>query len=327
MQITFSTNVFTGPLLSGNSFNDTTDAATFSTTEGGTFVWATHLTTETLTANGSGGWTGNLLESGTDTVATSGETTITAIYTATTGTGGESRKFSYYVRNASGNDSNVITESFTVNSAYSGPTYQGISSILNSPNGPLPWPTHTSGDIAILAYSASGVQATPTAPTGFTHLGVIETAPGDDGSHAHLDLWYRVATSASESDAVISSGVNFGAWQMITLRGGTTVTLKGNGEGTTSSVSIAGGTITANSAFVAAVASVPSSHPIDNISAWTNADLDSGMTDRSGGSLDYFGSIRAIDFGVGETAAGGTIGATTATISSGNWAGFTVEVN
>lgn len=107
---------FTAPVLSGNSFNDTTDAATFRTTEGGTFVWATHLTTETLTANGSGGWTGSLLESGTDTVASSGESTISAAYTATTGTGGESRKFSYYIRDAAGNDSNVITETFTVNS-------------------------------------------------------------------------------------------------------------------------------------------------------------------------------------------------------------------
>lgn len=95
------------------SFNDTTDEASFSTTALGTLYWATHLTSEALTADGAGGWTGNTLETGS-TEITEGTDVYPIPYSSGSGTSGNSRRVSYYIRNGSV-DSNVITETFTIN--------------------------------------------------------------------------------------------------------------------------------------------------------------------------------------------------------------------
>ena len=104
----------TAPVISGSSIDDSNDTVIFTTDEGGTLYWATSLTTESPAADDAGGWTGTTLETGSDTVATSGTTNFTADYTATTGATGNSRKLSYYIRDAAGNDSNVIAETFIV---------------------------------------------------------------------------------------------------------------------------------------------------------------------------------------------------------------------
>lgn len=326
MQITFNTNLATGVLISGNSFNDTTDAATFTTTGGGTFVWATHLTTESLTANGSGGWTGTLLESGTDTVASSGESTISVAYTATTGTGGESRKFSYYVRDAAGNDSNVITETFTVNAGYSGPTYQGLGSIVKGNTGTAAWPTHTTGDIGIAIYVTRQNLALPTTPTGWTLLGSVDS--GSSGSSfARTAIWYRVATSASETGIDTTGYQSESGTQIITARGGTTVSLVASSGGQTTSVSLTGGAVSSNSLVLAAVGVNPTATPgTDQISSWTNSSV--SLTDRGGGIVTHFSGQYMTELATGELDIGATIGATTATLTdTGHWAGMIIQVN
>ena len=102
-----------GITIFATSFNDATDEASFSTTRLGTLYWATHLTGQVLEADGNGGWTGATLEDGSTVIDDAAETYLIP-YTVTSGTSGNTRKVSYYIRNGSV-DSNLITETFTIN--------------------------------------------------------------------------------------------------------------------------------------------------------------------------------------------------------------------
>lgn len=101
----------TAPVLSEASFDDTTAAATFTTTKGGTPVWAVHANAAGVPVlNSNGSWTGATIEAGSGEIPANGAGTFEVPYTVTTG-----ERLTYGIIDAAGNVSNLITVPFTPN--------------------------------------------------------------------------------------------------------------------------------------------------------------------------------------------------------------------
>lgn len=99
-----------GPYIQGTLFTDATDSWEITSEDGtGNIVWA--ITTSGAAApvpDGIGGWTGTVIDSGSDAFTTN-------ISIATNGTPGTVYDFYVYQRTSGGLDSNVIVQSYTEN--------------------------------------------------------------------------------------------------------------------------------------------------------------------------------------------------------------------
>lgn len=100
----------TAPTLSAFTWDDVTYTAGFTTDEAGTLIAATHDSTNTVTPNGSGGWTGTTIEIDSESITGTGPTDYIISFTSASQ---NADRISYYVRDAVGNDSAVRTEVFT----------------------------------------------------------------------------------------------------------------------------------------------------------------------------------------------------------------------
>ncbi len=126
------------PVIESFSINDDTDTLTIVRTGGGSnLVWATHLTTETLAADGFGGWTGTLLEQGAVSVPQTAVINYKTTITAATGPTGTARAVSVYVYNLADSPSNVQTDIFTVD--ITAPILSSVSASVVGTTATLSW--------------------------------------------------------------------------------------------------------------------------------------------------------------------------------------------
>lgn len=232
----------TAPTLSGNSFVDATDTATFTTDEGGTLFWGSSLTSSSPTAAqlvaGTGG---GILEAGNDNVASAGQTNFSATITATTGATGNSRKISYMIQDASGNNSNVITATFTVD--ITAPTLSSITTTAGNTSADLDWSTNEGNgtafwslttvvesdvaDIITGTLSLDFGNVTIVATGAQTQINVIELS---NGVEVFFNIFHRDAhgnDSAVTSTAVTPIASSF-TETVVTLDGSTYLTSANN---------------------------------------------------------------------------------------------------
>ncbi len=100
------------PVLSFITWDDPTDSATLTSNEAGTLIWATYDVLNPVTPDGSGGWTGPIIESGSFIVTAPGPTEYSGPYTTVSN---PANRLRYYIRDSDGHDSDPITETFTSN--------------------------------------------------------------------------------------------------------------------------------------------------------------------------------------------------------------------
>lgn len=180
------------------------------------------------------------------------------------------------------------------------------------------WPTHQSGDVALLIVeTAGGEPATLSNAQGFASVTGSPRGDNVDLGGTVLTVWWKRATTSSEPAPTVADSGNHTFAKIITFRG---VIATGNpwdatagseteGSGSTTFSIPGSATSTANALVVAIV----SSSDLRNASGWTNADL-VGLTERAdeASTVGNNGSV-AIATGIKVTA--GTYGATTGTLT------------
>jgi regulation of enolase protein 1 (concanavalin A-like superfamily) len=228
---------------------------------------------------------------------------------------------------ATDNGGAVTTSSavnITVNPAGgSAPTYQAAGSAVSGTGAITPtWPTHQSGDVALLVVESANQAISLSTAAGFVEVTNSPQGTGTAAGTAATRLavyWKRAASSAEANPTVADSGDHQIA-RIITFRG---VVASGNpwdvtagnvASSASTSVSIPGATTTVANTLVAAIVARANDSSSAQASGWTNSNLTS-LTERvDGGTTSGNGGGFAVATGVKATA--GAYGTTTATLST-----------
>ena len=180
------------------------------------------------------------------------------------------------------------------------------------------WPTHQSGDIALLIVeTAGGEPATLSSAQGFASVSGSPQGDNVDINGTVLTVWWKRATTSSEPAPTVADSGNHTYAKIITFRGAVAtgnpwdVTAGNATAGTGSaSFSIPGGvTTTANTLVVA----ITTNSDAQSASGWTNADL-STLTERVD-EYSGLGNNGAISVATGIKVTAGTFAATTGSLS------------
>jgi hypothetical protein len=211
----------------------------------------------------------------------------------------------------------------TVNPAAAAPTYQAAGSAVSGTGAITPaWPTHQSGDVALLIVESANQAITLSTPAGFAAVTNSPQGTGTAGGTSATRLtvfWKRATTSAEPNPTVADSGDHQIA-RIITFRG---VVASGNpwdvtagnvASSASTSVSIPGATTTVANTLVVAIVTNGTDTSSAQAGSWANSNLTS-LTERvDGGTTSGNGGGFAIATGVKATA--GAYGTTTATLST-----------
>jgi len=223
-----------------------------------------------------------------------------------------------------------FTLSATGEVATSPPTYQaatGISSANYNTDLTVAWPTHVSGDVALLLVGSDGAGATLDTANGFTFLG-----SGGLGSDETIYVFWCRASSSSMSSPIINGQSNGLVAAMVTFRGCISsgnpynVYQGANGQTDTAFQSSGVTTTLANTLVVSCGVFDGSG---TTISGWTNASLAS-ITERLDATVSSVGEVsfnRGLCAASGVKAAAGAVSSTSATLSASVFsAGVTIAL-
>ncbi len=213
--------------------------------------------------------------------------------------------------------------SVTVNASASAPTYQAVGSAVSGTGAISPaWPTHQSGDVALLIVETANQAVTLSTPAGFV---AVTNSPQGTGTAAgtsatRLTVFWKRATSSAEATPTVADSGDHQIARIITFRG---VTASGNPWDVTAgnvassasrTVTIPGTTTTVANSLVVAIVARANDSSSSSASSWANSNLTS-LTERiDGGTTSGNGGGFAVATGVKATA--GATGNTTATLSS-----------
>lgn len=209
---------------------------------------------------------------------------------------------------------------------YSGPTFKATGSARHSISSiNVPWPAgHAIGDMGVMLITNRGNDSLWTPTNGWTKL--TDFRSGSTSGNVRGHIYYKIATSTSESDAAVGDLGNFQAAQIYTFDNCSNIAQLGtNVNSSGSSVSITSGTTGGNDRMLLGCAFFDQDTTTDQITSWTNANL-TNLTDR-GGVQTTDGGGGGFDICSGEletSGAGGTFTATAA--GSGKYVGCTVEL-
>jgi type II secretory pathway pseudopilin PulG len=202
------------------------------------------------------------------------------------------------------------------------PIYQAAGILVGGTGAQtVGWPTHQSGDVALLIIETANEAVTLSTSAGFVQVTNSPQGTGTAGgtTATRLAVYWKRATTSTEASPVVADSGNHQIAQIITFRG---VIASGNPWDVTAgnvaatastSVSIPGATTTvANTLVVAIVCNGTDTAAVQN-SGWTNANfslterIDSGTTSGNGGG---FGVATGVE------ATAGNYGTTTATLAT-----------
>jgi MSHA biogenesis protein MshQ len=210
----------------------------------------------------------------------------------------------------------------SVSNAYAAPAFQAAGAAVSGTGTVSPaWPTHATGDVALLFVESTGGQAvTLTTPAGFVAVTNSPQTTGTTTNGTQIAVFWARAISSAMAAPTIGAPSNHVYAQIITYRGvgdaGNPWDVTGGGVKATAStsVTVTGVTTTvANTLIVQAVARDDDAAGAE-FSAETNASL-TGITERSdAGTTSGNGGGFAVWDGVKATA--GATGSTTATVVS-----------
>lgn len=208
----------------------------------------------------------------------------------------------------------------------------------------VPWPTgHHSGDYALLVDTKIDTStmsaATLTTAAGFTLVGSVEDNSG--GIFIRTTVWYNIATSGLMASPVVATGgvSNSSAATMYTYSGAANAAPDffatshgpGPGSGTTTNITVTGGTSSVANDLIVAIACQSANSATMSIASWANASLANvqeycDTTSATATNLLCFGMA------AGMLRAAGASGSVTATFtdSSSNsfsaWTGFQIAL-
>jgi len=197
------------------------------------------------------------------------------------------------------------------------PYYVATGTATSSVNAiSVSWPTHQIGDLGILAIETANQPITTV--SGWTYIGGIGVGTAGDTTAVAVNVFYRVATSSSESAASVADSGNHTLGVITTYRGVNGTVLDGSvGTGTTASgTSVAASSITTSYAnsLVIAVAASGTDTSTPQFSSFTNSNLSSiGIRTNVATSTGNGGALAVADGGL---ATAGSSGTTTASYSS-----------
>jgi hypothetical protein len=192
------------------------------------------------------------------------------------------------------------------------------------------WPTHQTGDVAIIVHTArmNDVAVTVTSGTVDTLLSAVEST-NTTGTRRRLTVAIRTAASGSEGNVAFSDAGQMNVISGIVVRGVTAPTAwlantHGTDPGGSTDVTVPCGSPASGSVVIGLVASAEGT--LDNITPpWVNADLTS-VTERENGQ--YAGGAGASIFILsGEGAPGGAIDPfTVVQTTSARWSAGSLEL-
>lgn len=165
------------PIIAFASFTEGTDTGALTTTSpsDGNWHWATVTDGGTApTADGAGGWTGTILESGTVAVGASG---ADVEFNTTSSTGDGARDLYVYQRTAGGTDSAVIMQDFIADNT--APTLSSVSTTPGNTTAALDWSTNeANGDAYWVLTTSATVPSVANIIAGNDHTGSAATDSG-----------------------------------------------------------------------------------------------------------------------------------------------------
>jgi hypothetical protein len=202
------------------------------------------------------------------------------------------------------------------------PTYQAAGALVGGTGAQtVVWPTHQSGDVALLIVETANQAVTLSTPAGFVQVTNSPQGTGTAGGTAatRLTVYWKRATSAAEASPRVADSGNHQIAQIITFRG---VIASGNPWDVTAgnvasspsgSVTIPGTTTTVANTLVVAIVSNRTDTDTAQTSGWANSNLTS-LTERVD-SGSFAGNGGGFGVATGVKATVGAYGATTATLA------------
>ena len=185
----------------------------------------------------------------------------------------------------------------------------------------VPWPTHQTGDVALLFIESCGGQAASLGtPAGFAAVTNSPQSTGTGTAGTRITVYWCRATSSSMASPVVTDPGDHVYGKIFTFRG---VTGTGNpwdvtagGVKATASTTTTFGTLTTsvNNELIVLAASRDNDSAAAAWSGWTNANL-SNLTERSDEGTTQ-GNGGGIGVATGIKASAGAIGSSTTTVTS-----------
>ena len=256
--------------------------------------------------------------------------TWTDVYTTTTGNGGNDtitvsgsgRYIRMYgtVRGAGYGYSLWEVEIYGTISA--APTYKTAGTEVNGIGAiTVAWPTHQSGDVALLVVESANQTISLSTPAGFAEVAAQQGTGTAAGTAAtRLAVYWKRATTSAETSPVVADSGDHQIARIITFSGTIAsgnpwdVTAGDVAASASTSVSIPAATTTVANTLVVAIAANATDTTTAQNSGWTNANLtslteriDSNTTTGNGGGFGVATGIKA---------AAGDYGAMTATLAT-----------
>jgi len=202
------------------------------------------------------------------------------------------------------------------------PKYQAAgTSVSGTGNITVAWPTHQTGDVALLFIESCGGQAANLGtPAGFAAVTNSPQSTGTTTNGTRITVYWCRATSSSMASPVVTDPGDHVYGRILTFRG---VVASGNpwdvtagGVKATASTTTTFGTVTTGAAseLIVLAASRDNDSTSAAWSSWTNANLTS-ITERSDGGTTS-GNGGGIGVATGIKVAAGAIGSSTATVTS-----------
>ena len=213
--------------------------------------------------------------------------------------------------------------SVTVNASGSVPTYQAVGAAVGGTGAISPaWPTHQSGDVALLVVETANQAVTLSTAAGFTAVTNSPQGTGTAGgsSATRLTVFWKRATSSAEATPTIADSGDHQIAKIITFRGVTSsgdpwdITAGSVASSAGTSVSIPTVTTTVANTLVVTIVANATDTSSARTSGWTNSNLTS-LTERMDNNTTN-GNGGGFGVATGVKAAAGATGATTATLAT-----------
>jgi alpha-tubulin suppressor-like RCC1 family protein len=239
----------------------------------------------------------------------------------------------YYVVtavNSTGESGNSTQSSATpVAPLAAAPVFQAAGTAVSGTTSVSPtWPAHQSGDVALLIVESANQAISLSTPAGFVEIAGSPQGTGTAGGTAatRLAVFWKRATTSSESSPTVADSGNHQRAQIVTVRGAAAsgnpwdVTAGGVAASAGTSVSIPGATTTVANTLVVAIVANATDTSTAQTSGWINANLtilteraDSNTTSSNGGGFGVATGVKA---------SAGAYGATTATLATSSAQGL-----
>ena len=204
-----------------------------------------------------------------------------------------------------------------------GPIYQAAGAVVSGTGAITPaWPTHQSGDVALLIVESANQAISLSTPAGFAE---VTNSPQGTGTAAgtaatRLAVYWKRATTSAEAQPTVADSGDHQIARIITFRG---VIASGNpwdvtagnvASSASTSVSIPGVTTTVANTLVVTIVANATDTSSARTSGWTNTNLAS-LTERVDSNTKS-GNGGGFGVATGVKATAGATGNTTATLAT-----------